>query len=253
MDSDERKERKKAYRDWLDKKLDDPNLISGIFNYCDRWCEKCTFTERCLVFQTEMYDNMQVDDLSNQKFWDNISLNFEVSMDMLYEMAAENGVDLDALADAEITTELADNSTSNLQKMAKALSLDCLLWSKNNREYFNEILAQLSAKDVNELKHFSDALEIVNWYSIMIGPKIRRASASKLVKTETENQDSNGSAKVALIAIERSLMGFRILYDALPEKRDEIIDFLARLAHVKKRTLSAYPNAMSFKRPGFDD
>jgi hypothetical protein len=253
MDCDERKERKKAYRDWRDKKLNDSNLISGIFNYCDRWCEKCTFTERCLVFQTEMYDNMEVDDLSNQKFWDNISLNFEVSMDMLYEMAAENGVDIDALADAEMATELADNSTSNLQKMAKALSLDCMFWSKNNREYFNEILSQLSAKDLNVQKQFSDAIEIVNWYSIMIGPKIHRASAGKLFTNEAETQQSNGSAKVALIAIERSLMGFRILYDALPEKRDEIIDFLARLAHVKKRTLSAYPNAMSFKRPGFDD
>ena len=253
MDSDERKERKKAYRDWLDEKLKDPNLISGIFNYCDRWCEKCTFTERCLVFQTEKYDEMQVDDLSNQKFWDNISLNFEVSMDILYEMAAVNGVDLDALVDAEIPAETAENLISNLQKMAKALSLDCLLWSKNNRAYFNEILAHLSEKDVNALTQFSDALEIINWYSIMIGPKIRRASANKFFKTETETRDSNGSAKVALIAIERSMMGFKVLYDALPEKRNEIIDFLARLTHVKKRTLSAYPNAMFFKRPGFDD
>ena len=24
--------------------------IVGIFNYCDRWCERCAFTSRCRVF-----------------------------------------------------------------------------------------------------------------------------------------------------------------------------------------------------------
>ena len=29
---------------------DNPNLISGIHNYCDRWCERCPLTARCLVY-----------------------------------------------------------------------------------------------------------------------------------------------------------------------------------------------------------
>lgn len=27
--------------------------ISGIFNYCDRWCEKCSYINRCLLFKQE--------------------------------------------------------------------------------------------------------------------------------------------------------------------------------------------------------
>src|SRR4030067_3210901 len=27
--------------------------ISGIYNYCDRWCEKCLYTNRCLLFKQE--------------------------------------------------------------------------------------------------------------------------------------------------------------------------------------------------------
>ena len=27
-----------------------PNFISGIHNYCDRWCERCPFTARCMNF-----------------------------------------------------------------------------------------------------------------------------------------------------------------------------------------------------------
>jgi len=28
-------------------------FISGIHNYCDRWCERCHFTERCEVYAAE--------------------------------------------------------------------------------------------------------------------------------------------------------------------------------------------------------
>ena len=27
-----------------------PRFISGIYNYCDRWCERCAFTDRCLTY-----------------------------------------------------------------------------------------------------------------------------------------------------------------------------------------------------------
>ena len=34
--------------------------IPGIFNYCDRWCERCTMTARCGLFAIEQ-------DLSERK------------------------------------------------------------------------------------------------------------------------------------------------------------------------------------------
>ena len=27
--------------------------IPGIYNYCDRWCERCKFTSQCLLFTNE--------------------------------------------------------------------------------------------------------------------------------------------------------------------------------------------------------
>jgi hypothetical protein len=35
--------------------MDEPEerFISGIYNYCDRWCERCRFTAHCRVFATE--------------------------------------------------------------------------------------------------------------------------------------------------------------------------------------------------------
>ena len=34
-----------------------PDLVSGIYNYCDRWCERCPLTSRCLVYAAEQEDN----------------------------------------------------------------------------------------------------------------------------------------------------------------------------------------------------
>ena len=49
-----------------------PDLISGIYNYCDRWCERCPLTSRCLVFATEQVDHngsLESHDTHNETFW----------------------------------------------------------------------------------------------------------------------------------------------------------------------------------------
>ena len=46
----------------------DPNLISGIYNYCDRWCERCAFALRCLLSATGQADDPELRDLSNEEF-----------------------------------------------------------------------------------------------------------------------------------------------------------------------------------------
>lgn len=28
----------------------DPRFIPGIYNYCDRWCERCPLSNRCLTY-----------------------------------------------------------------------------------------------------------------------------------------------------------------------------------------------------------
>ena len=40
-------------KDDLRKLVRNPKFISGIYNYCDRWCERCRFTAYCRVYDTE--------------------------------------------------------------------------------------------------------------------------------------------------------------------------------------------------------
>lgn len=76
---------------------DNPNLISGIHNYCDRWCERCSYTARCAVYAMEEADpdnDPSSRDLNNAAFWQKLATIFEETKEMISEWAEKNGVDL---------------------------------------------------------------------------------------------------------------------------------------------------------------
>jgi hypothetical protein len=65
--------------------------------------------------------------------------------------------------------------------------------------------------------------------------------------------DSDGSAKVALIGIERSIGAWARLRELLPKKADSILPIMLHLEHLLRATEQEFPKAQSFVRPGFDE
>ncbi len=66
-------------------------------------------------------------------------------------------------------------------------------------------------------------------------------------------KDSDGSAKVALIGIDRSIAAWKILLTYLPAHKTEIIHLIELLENIKKRVENRFPCARDFVRPGFDE
>ncbi|MEF8943679.1 MAG: hypothetical protein V5B78_12905, partial [Desulfohalobiaceae bacterium] len=60
-----------------------PDFIPGIYNYCDRWCERCAFTSRCMNFamEQELFSGQQDQDLRNAEFWDSMSEILEATVE----------------------------------------------------------------------------------------------------------------------------------------------------------------------------
>src|SRR5882724_5369916 len=89
---------------------ENPAFISGIYNYCDRWCERCAFTSRCFLYATEQADpdanDPELRDLTNDKFWQKLQDIFADTARIISEWAAETGVDLDSV---EVTEEMAEH------------------------------------------------------------------------------------------------------------------------------------------------
>ena len=64
--------------------------------------------------------------------------------------------------------------------------------------------------------------------------------------------DSNGTAKIALVAVDHSLQAWVQLLDLMPDE-DRIIPLLSILSQIDKMARQEFPNATQFVRPGFDE
>ena len=70
-----------------------PKMIPSIHNYCDRWCERCVFIDRCAVGIEELERWKRETPLTEEELWDAVSEHFKESLRMLDNMLEEAGID----------------------------------------------------------------------------------------------------------------------------------------------------------------
>lgn len=269
---------------------ENPDFISGIYNYCDRWCERCPFTSRCFLYATEKadpdLDDPEVHDLNSAKFWRKLESIFKQTHEMIADWAKEAGVDLEAI---DVEDTLAEREQQRDEAKEHELSLSARRYAEMVQEWFKAEFAveqnvhddaSEKAEAVEEDVNVADAVEVIRWYEFFIAAKIFRGlmgrdediqAAADLAgaeifpdleldedeeydpQLEAVQNDSNGSVKVALIAMDRSLSAWRALQTSLPEKADTIVPMLVQLERLRRATETAFPNARDFIRPGFDE
>ena len=64
---------------------------------------------------------------------------------------------------------------------------------------------------------------------------------------------ANGSAKIALIAMERSLSAWDVIRNLLPETTDDMLDLLVVISKLRSGLQRIFPKTHLFIRPGFDE
>lgn len=258
-------------KEQLKKLVKDPIFISGIYNYCDRWCERCAFTSRCMNYamDEDEPDGPESNDITNKAFWDKLHNIFEVTLEMVKETAEEMGIDLNAIdhekfaeQEEQVHKIVEDQSHT---KAAFAYAEMVNKWFDSNKDLIEdkaeELLSLAQAEipgtrpDKDALK-IQDCLEVIRWYQHQIYVKLCRA-ASGMIRGELEDieyfpEDANGSAKVAIIGIERSIAAWGGLLNHFPDQENPIIDVLAHLKGLLRQVGSAFPDARTFIRPGFD-
>lgn len=239
----------------LIEQANDPRFISGIYNYCDRWCERCNFTSRCLTYEqlpeSSKSDDPAAHDLNNAKFWEELKGIFNETREMIEEFAAEQGIDLKS-----VEAEAAIEEHRERRKSAREKRL-----TKMAERYIHMAMEWLDREDedLEEAAQFDealqDALEVIRWYQFMPAVKIARGFMRNDLGVEEDpiQNDSNGSVKVALIAMDRSIAAWGRLNSLLPEKAGGILPILAHLEALRRGAEQAFPNARDFIRPGFDE
>ena len=251
----------------------DPRFIEGIYNYCDRWCERCPFTARCLLFAQEQADagDPEANDINNEAFWEKLKSIFEQTREMITEMAQEQGIDLDSLDLAEAEShhrKLREKSESHpLSRAGEKYIKMVNQWFDQEYPKIERALqdaeADLPFVDFDQeekLERVGDAIEVIRWYQFQIAVKIMRAlmrdDDDEGYEDDPENvrqKDSDGSMKVALIGMDRSISAWGRLKEESSAEAGMILPMLVRLERLRRKTEHEFPNARNFVRPGFDD
>jgi len=105
------------------------------------------------------------------------------------------------------------------------------------------------------MERIEEAREVIHWYQYQIAVKLMRALSSRSNEVEwpgeadDEAKDSDDSAKVALIAIGRSVSAWRLMQMCLPENADSIIPMILELERLRQRAELRFPKARDFLRP----
>jgi len=245
------------------------DLIPGIFNYCDRWCERCFYSNKCLVFQKESEQKIKhilkdEDPDDPTIFAQDIADNFREAFETLNKMmeGMDDKIDLDEDVDyIDDTEEIQETNTEMYDLHAKSNEFfkECSIFIK-------KIESQLAEKN-NEFRHENkeqkllvEVVAVLSWYSPQILVKCKRANFSlKEMNLAVEEEmrgyateDLNVTLKIAYLGIQKCLHVLRDLYNHMNELSDEIITLMVIGNDTEKELLRLFPEVPNYKRPYFD-
>jgi len=252
----------------LNELAGNPKYISGVYNYCDRWCPRCQFRDHCLSYaiEQETFGNADETGMDQPEFWQKLLQLFQETRKMVEETAREMKIDLDAIDDAALAreTKKLDDKVSKRENIQLAQ-----LYAELTGKYYQAHESDLRKKEtllnqnhsmnipgtVQQAAGLKNALETIGWYRHFIYVKLHRALTGKLQEEtdEIDLNDSNGSAKVCLIAIDNSLSAWNTVMKNIPDNEDDILAILVTLSKMRKLVEKDFPQARLFIRPGFDD
>lgn len=246
--------------------------IPGIHNWCDRWCEKCPFIASCAVGENELELIEQKQKGFNPDFWDGIKEHFTKSIELLDKLTQQKEIDLNAISDEEgnkINLEKEkqwqEGENHPICQIASQYAKECeqILSSdfiQNMCDSEGEkIDLGLEDKAYKNLSQFKEAIDIIRWYMFFIPAKCHRLMMENMDREfedyefPPEKRSYNGTAKITLISLERSIAAWGVLLKLLPDQQDEILSELALLQKLQRMIENEFPDAMRFIRPGFDD
>ncbi len=260
------------------------DFIPGIYNYCDRWCERCIYTDKCRLFATE---NIIKEDITkkkeqeqsierNKSFWNRIHKIIEEVEDLYDEPdVTEDDATIPLFGKSEEDEEAEEamkeyeafrNKAAQhpLTKAASDYSTRAYQWFKQRegtlKQHYNQTTKEFRVTcqgitDKEVLQKLTGAVEIILWYEFQLSIKIKRAFTS-LNQEEAEpeffegiQKDSEGSARVALIGINRSISSWSYLLHHLETERESIRPMIKTLMQLKMKMEQNFPGAMNFKWP----
>jgi len=231
--------------------MGEKHFIEGIYNYCDRWCERCADTDRC-----RLYDRLQRDARRRAARGEDpddpevaiadVRRALKRTMRLVTRHAKRMGLDLDAIAREAARAPAPDWSTIDDHPLAREgmAYLDAgLELIEAVRQDFGETrddVAQRSRfmevnEEVDALAGVAEAADVLNWDVSLVAVKIKRVLGGLLKDAEADAdderfhlEDAQATAGLVLRCLQRDARALLAIYDWSDAHRDRALDLLAK-------------------------
>jgi hypothetical protein len=236
-------------------------------DYCDRRCEHCPITGRCLDYVVEKRVIERHGDPGDGP------LDEFLAGGILDEMARELGIPaehfegedpLEGLREEIEEAELEDNGRDEaLSYLYDEDIYQCFcIYERQIDDQQEEINALVDALEdspggIPRVRRLDASLTEISWFLDLLYAKLKRAYFSDALYREGEFDealiDANGSAKVALIAVDSSRRAWLAVRGELPRANERLDWLVAILEQLRDEIVQRFPGAPAFKRPGLDE
>ena len=215
-------------------------FILGIYNYCDRWCETCRLTSRCRLFA----------DLAKNDAERDVTLAPVVKAPPLPQEVRDTPQWIKELIDL-----MNEAAASGEDVSEKEMPLAHRAIEERAGDYSARVHEWLRAQEPCDLRDTEDPRATIAWFGFFIATKTYRALMG-LANDDGDDglpADHDGSAKAAILGIERSHVAWLELVRRRSVSAAEAEPFIADLVSVGEQLERIFPKARSFVRPGFDE
>ncbi|MGB3798810.1 MAG: hypothetical protein WA952_03285 [Lewinella sp.] len=220
-----------------------PDALSGIANYCFRWCERCPYTGHCTVF--EMGARSGAENLRNRDLPRSFPALAGTYKDFLQRLGTQlqrDGIDLDVL---ESRPPLSMEELITHSRKVVLRYLQDSQWTRG------------LVRSANFDDPAVQAAHALNWYVITIGPKIQRSLKSRLESGNHPEDyfyaDARRTAYLTLLCLSRSIAAITVVLECDIRPRVSLVNLAAEFVQLISSLRTIYPDVSLFSRPVWDD
>lgn len=227
--------------------------IDSISSYCDRWCERCAFTDRCAVYACHVAIAMCGAAAAGLELALGDPQPVSATPPVSPWAAALDAIRLSPKEERDFARSERRRRTRlkglPLSQRAHDFTLGALVWLRDRR-----VALAVAADPI-----LTEAIDVAAHDAMLIGAKLHRAvdGRDRWRGGDDENDlppvqsDWNGSAKVALLSIERSHLAWQTIAGATHDR--DASTFAEQLETLRRLVRDEFPRAEEFVRPGFDE
>jgi hypothetical protein len=222
-------------------------FIIGVFNYCDRWCEACAFTSWCSVFA----DGVEADAALDPALKEVVE-----APPLIQDLPPPPPKWVDELIEEMNEATRRPLSDEARRRLRRGMRREHRPIEARARAYCRQVHDWLRARELYSRTDPGDPCAVIGWFHSLIPAKIHRALCGLADDDPAYRDwpaDFDGSAKVALLGIERSHASWLELVDRGVATTAEVTPFVADLVWLADALDRVFPNARAFVRPAFDE